>query len=426
MKQVTLDYQQGSLEQAVEDTCSTNEEKRVELYAINGSPTNPSSVKENTDLSTFNLNWKEKELPQYERTKHAHGLHPYLGKFIPQIVEIFLRKYFKAGQTVFDPFSGSGTTLIQANELDINSIGCDISAFNVLLTRAKAKTYSIDEVKHEIIDILKQVQDVSTETLFKNSTSCSEINTENEFLKSWYSPQALSELLTFRELIHNYKNQDILQVILSRSARSARMTTHFDLDFPKKPQTEPYFCHKHKRTCKPTQTAFKFLKRYSLDTIKRLERFSIIRTDSMVKVIHGDSRSVNPGYVDGIITSPPYVGLIDYHEQHRYAYELLGLEDRSSEEIGSASKKSTLAAKKEYQELIAEVFINALHYIPSDGYLIVIAGDRHNLYPKIAEICNVKEEAVIKRHVNRRTGRRSSEFYESIFVWKKNENINAE
>ena len=53
------------------------------------------------------------------------------------------------------------------------------------------------------------------------------------------------------------------------------------------------------------------------------------------------------------------------------------------------------------------------------GYLIVIAGDRHNLYSKIAKICNVKEEAVIKRHVNRRTGRRSGEFYESIFIWKK-------
>ena len=419
MKQTVLDYQQESLEQVRTDTGSTNEEKRVELYSNNELPTNPSSVNANTDLTTFNLNWKENELPQYERTKHVHGLHPYLGKFIPQIVEIFLRKYFKAGQMVFDPFSGSGTTLIQANELGINSVGCDISAFNVLLTRAKSKSYLIDEVKHEIFDILKQVQDVPTETLFKNSASCSERDTENEFLKSWYAPQALSELLTFRELIPNYKNQDILKVILSRSARSARMTTHFDLDFPKKPQTEPYFCYKHRRTCKPTQAAFQFLKRYSRDTIKRLEHFSIIRRDSTAKIIHGDSRSVNPGNIDGIITSPPYVGLIDYHEQHRYAYELLGLEDRSAEEIGSASKKSTLAAKKEYQNLIAEVFINALRYMPSSGYLIVVAGDRHNLYPEIAEMCNVEEEAVIKRHVNRRTGRRSSEFYESIFIWKK-------
>ena len=48
---------------------------------------------------------------EYERTKHVHRLHPYLGKFIPQLVEVFLKNYFKRGDTILDPFSGSGTTL---------------------------------------------------------------------------------------------------------------------------------------------------------------------------------------------------------------------------------------------------------------------------------------------------------------------------
>ena len=51
---------------------------------------------------------------EYERTKHVHRLHPYLGKFIPQLVEVFLRKYFKRGDIILDPFSGSGTTLIKS------------------------------------------------------------------------------------------------------------------------------------------------------------------------------------------------------------------------------------------------------------------------------------------------------------------------
>ena len=33
-----------------------------------------------------------------------------------------------------------------------------------------------------------------------------------------------------------------------------------------------------------------------------------------------------PTAIDAVVTSPPYPGLIDYHEQHRYAYELLGLD----------------------------------------------------------------------------------------------------
>ncbi|CAA9890746.1 hypothetical protein METHB2_280028 [Candidatus Methylobacter favarea] len=62
----------------------TNGEKRVELYVnSNELPTNPSTVNAKTELNTLNLNWREKELPERERTKHVHRLHPYLGKFIP-------------------------------------------------------------------------------------------------------------------------------------------------------------------------------------------------------------------------------------------------------------------------------------------------------------------------------------------------------
>lgn len=414
------------LKTGVEDkTLFANEEKRVDIYANGNTPTLPSSVHARTALSQLNLNWREKELPERERTKHVHRLHSYLGKYIPQLVEIFLRKYFRRGQTVFDPFSGSGTTLVQANELGINSIGCDISAFNVLLTRAKTKAYSVKTVRREVRDILERVHervkgnDIQPELPLTPVLGKMSSKTESEYLRMWFAPQALCELLTFRDLIPNYEDQDILKVILSRAARSARLTTHFDLDFPKKPQIEPYHCYKHRRFCQPTTSAFQFLKRYGLDTITRIEQFRSLRTDAFVKVIHGDSRSVDPGPVDGVITSPPYVGLIDYHEQHRYAYELLGIEDRGGEEIGPANKGASTKAKEAYQDLIAEVFINTLRYLPKGGRMIVVAGDRHNLYPPLAEACNVKREATIHRHVNRRTGMRANEFYESVFIWQK-------
>lgn len=134
----------------------TNSERRVAIYEGSGEPTVSSTITADTPLSEINLNWRERDLPERERTKHVHRLHPYLGKFIPQLVEIFLRKYFKPGQTVLDPFAGSGTTLVQANELGINSIGYDISAFNVLLITAKTKLYDLKRVKQEILDILQK------------------------------------------------------------------------------------------------------------------------------------------------------------------------------------------------------------------------------------------------------------------------------
>ena len=89
------------------------------------------------------LNWALSfdQYKEAETTKHVHRLHPYKGKFIPQLVEYFLdghvdafkkEVYFKPGDIILDPFSGSGTTMVQACELGIHALGIDVSAFNTL------------------------------------------------------------------------------------------------------------------------------------------------------------------------------------------------------------------------------------------------------------------------------------------------------
>lgn len=408
----------------------TNEEKKVNVYSKTKKPTIPSDVDSQTLLDSLNLNWREEDLPEKERTKHVHRLHPYLGKFIPQLVEIFLRKYFKPGQTILDPFCGSGTTLVQANELGINSIGFDISEFNVLLSRVKTAKYDFDLAYKEVLDILEKVKSVTKKDdrqlkFMEFETSLIQINkTHNEYLTKWFAPQALNELLTYRHLIETegYTFKDLLKIILSRSARSCRLTTHFDLDFPKRPQTDPYWCYKHSRICKPITEAYKFLRRYSIDTLQRLEEFTDIRTGAEVNVYHVDSRKANIPSIDGVITSPPYVGLIDYHEQHAYSYHLLGLKDEREFEIGSASNGSSLKAQEEYQKDIAKVFKHITPSLKYGGYLVVIANDKANLYDKIAELAGLEVEGIVKRHVNRRTGRRRNQFYESVFIWRKNKN----
>ena len=66
-------------------------------------------------------------LAERERTKHVHRLHPYLGKFIPQLVEWFLARYFKEDDVILDPFMGSGTTARACKKLNRNYIGFEIN-----------------------------------------------------------------------------------------------------------------------------------------------------------------------------------------------------------------------------------------------------------------------------------------------------------
>ncbi len=352
----------------------------------------------------LDLSWSERALPERERTKHVHRLHPYHGKFIPQLVEALLSEYVPRGR-ILDPFAGSGTTLVQALESRLDATGVELAAFNCLLIRVKTAQYDLFALERELRDVLGRLEPDSERT-------------GNEYLRTWYAPQALAELLHFRSLIPEYEHGDVLRVILSRAARSARRTTHFDLEAPRVPQLEPYWCHKHRRECRPVETARQFLSRYTLDTLARIKEFSRVRarTRSAV-VLHGDARTV--GYdarFDGIVTSPPYPGLIDYHEQHRYAYELLGLDDRRELELGAAARGTSRSALEEYRAGIAASLARAAVAIKPRAPLCIVVNDRRDLYPEILERAGLRLERRHTRHVNRRTGRRAGEYFEDVLV----------
>lgn len=354
----------------------------------------------------LDLSWSEQQLPERERTKHVHRLHPYLGKFIPQVVEVLLDRHLARGQRVLDPFAGSGTTLVQALESGMHATGSDVAAFNCLLMRVKTGRYDPFSLESELRDCLRRFE--AGEGTAGSAT---------QFVQDWYAPQAVEELLRFRSLLAAYEHADVLRVVLSRAARSARRTAHFDLDFPRAPQLDPYWCHKHRRECRPVETAGKFLTRYTLDTLVRLKEFARLRGRGEAAVLHGDARKLPlDGPFDAVITSPPYPGLIDYHEQHRYAYELLGLDDRRDLELGAAERGVGRAAIAGYADGIVDVLANVRGSLCDGAPVLIVVDDRRGLYPAILERAGLELETTYKRHVNRRTGRRNGEFFEHVLV----------
>ena len=343
------------------------------------------------------LSWSERELPERERTKHVHRLHPYLGKFVPQLAEVFLRRYARAGQLVWDPFAGSGTTLVEANALGIRAAGCDLSEFNCLLTRAKTARYDREELLADLALIAGR------------RPAPARGADVGPYLERWFAPAALDELLAFREAIRETAYPDLWRIVLSRAARSARLARHDDLDFPREPVQGEYFCHKHRRVCRPVGEAAKFLRRYVRDTVARVEAFASVRTDAAVTVHSGDARVLDPpGPVDLVLTSPPYPGLIDYHEQHAYAFELLGLERRDADEIGRGVKG--------YCDDVSAVLRRAARALRPGGRIVIVVNDARGLYDGILAAAGLRLEERLLRQVNRRTGRRSGDYYEEVLI----------
>ena len=105
----------------------------------------------------LDLSWSEGELPERERTKHVHRLHPYLGKFMPQLVEVLLAGTSRPAGSVLDPFAGSGTTLVEALESGHDAAGADVSAFNCLLMRVKTAPLNEFVLEQELRDASRRI-----------------------------------------------------------------------------------------------------------------------------------------------------------------------------------------------------------------------------------------------------------------------------
>jgi len=457
------------------------------------------------------LNWSLSfsNLRESDTTKHVHRLHPYKGKFIPQLVEYLLDShlnkfkkevFFKSGNVMLDPFMGSGTTLVQSSELGLHSIGIDVSDFNCLISKVKVGKYNLvlldkkardicfktREFSREVFDDsfdeqlkeklnefnkkyfpnpefkkqvwkgiisneeqygeekLKQFLKKNEEFFEKNGTKDKSnlLNEKemNKFLNKWFSKRVRQESFYYIQLLKEIENEDLrnaLRIVLSRTARSCRATTHSDLATLTEPQIGPYYCRKHKKLCTPINSIVKHLIRYTYDTIKRLNEFSRLKKNVFSDVIHGDSREINifkeikkqnPGFykllvnkkIDGVFTSPPYVGQIDYHEQHAYAYELFDIPRKDDKEIGPLFKGQGQKAKDEYVEGISKVFINISRFIKDNGDFFIVANDKYNLYPLIAEKSGLKIVEQFKRPVLNRTERDRQPYAEIIFHMKKN------
>ena len=446
------------------------------------------------------LNWALSfdQYKEAETTKHVHRLHPYKGKFIPQLVEYFLdghtdsfkkQTYFKKGDIVLDPFSGSGTTMVQSCELGIHALGIDVSIFNTLIGNCKITRYNTADLNKEIYrittalvsfiaktnieqfdgELIQELYRFNNEFFpvpdYKYQLRQKKINEEqygaekeklfapvyrrlvkkhgikvrqersSSFLDKWYSPHIRSEIECVHTEIKKIKDDNtrkILNVILSRTIRSCRATTHADLATLVEPVVETYYCSKHGKVCKPLFSILKWWKTYCRDTVERLLKFERLATNTYQICLTGDSRNIDilkqlkrhhPAFghliaeqkIQGIFTSPPYVGLIDYHEQHAYAYDLFGFDRKDELEIGAMFKGQGREARESYIQGIADVLNHCKTFL-SDGYhIFLVANDRYNMYPQIAErsgMCIVNQ---FRRPVLNRSEKDTAAYSETIF-----------
>lgn len=213
----------------------------------------------------------------------THWVYPYKGKFHPQMIRALLNIIgLKEGDIVFEPFSGSGTTALEAQLLGINFIGIDISPLCVMQGRVKTESIYVLE---EILKIKDEVISKPTNTLF---------STEANYYE-------MIEKLTSDERIRNFYKMVRLLAVSDKSRRNR----NFDTSFIKN---------------------LNLMIASTKDFIEIKEKLKLKLGD--IKIEFGDSRNIKlpDNSVDGIITSPPYSIALDYVQNDAHSLEDLGFD----------------------------------------------------------------------------------------------------
>lgn len=266
-------------------------------------------------------------------TKHLHGLHPYPAKFIPQIPRLAIERYTKEGDIVYDPFCGSGTTLVEASALNRHSIGTDNNSVAVLVSKVKTHLYT----QNDILELNKFIKNFSL--LLAQEDIRRDLVTDDKNFYYWFSSEVIDHLSKIKGLIINFSEiyQDLLLSIFS----SIIVKVSYQDSDTRYTRTD--------KTITPDDVTYSFTNKLK-KVLKEIESslgYCILES----KVYQADSRNVpmiSNDSIDLIVTSPPYLNAYDYHKYHRQRLHWLDADIKKvrTTEIGSHdqfTKKNAIA-----------------------------------------------------------------------------------
>mgnify|MGYP001560364537 CR=1 FL=1 len=307
------------------------------------------------------------EFPDAKTRTLTHSYHPFHGKFIPQIPHTIIEHLTKPGDTVLDPFCGSGTALVEANILNRNVIGVDIAPIAVLVSKVKTTFINPEKLELELERLEKMIANHKAKAVIPDFPD----------KNIWYNKKTLQELGNIWGQILTYKKRDkdlfdFFQVAFSSILKAvANRSEHWNWAFigdnllPKIDKyVDPY--------------------KYFSNTAKRMtagmEEVKEVKTRSSIKILQTDTRELSKHLkkkIDLIITSPPYCFAIDFNRYYRLSYYWFGWEiDKNRDvEIGARSKRGKKDSIDEYFSDMDLCIKELYKVLADDGYCCFTLGD---------------------------------------------------
>jgi len=310
-----------------------------------------------------------------------HSIHPYPCKFIPQIPNTLIQELSSIGDTVMDPFAGSGTTLVEALRLGRNAIGIDANPLSALI--CKVKSTKIQDKDAQVLsgladDFINRGQCIGSKQLEIFADTESDLAIEPDlkidpWIYDWFARHVIHELAQIKGRclsLGSTRTRDLALLAFSSIIVTVSMQ-----------DSDTRYVRRGKNIGKG-DTFRKFGSALHQAVIKQLEFSEELDRNVTSTVISANllDQPEVPKY-DLLVCSPPYPNAFSYHLYHRSRMLWLGMDPVpfKQKEIGShrkySSKGKNAATKETFEKELELVLAWISKYLRDDRHACFVIGD---------------------------------------------------
>ena len=298
----------------------------------------------------------------------THGFHSYAGRLHPSIARGAVASFSAPGETVVDPFCGSGTVLVEAMGLGRRAVGIDASPLGVAIARVRT-TLLGEAGREQLVTAAAAIAEESGERARKRRRPEVPKWARREITR--FHAHVLFELLGLRELVMETPDDPVgraLRLCLSS------ILVKFMKAGPSAPRDG-----EAKRIARGVPSRMLADRAAELARgLAALERRAPAGTPAP-EVTEGDARALPmpAGSAALVVSSPPYAGTYDYAAIHDARFLWLGLSEKKlrraqlgarAEQVGDVAGAAWRAQQAEFMAEIARV-------LRPGGRALLVVGD---------------------------------------------------
>jgi SAM-dependent methyltransferase len=296
------------------------------------------------------------------RESTLQQLSPYVGKMKSGMARVLVKLYSEPGDTVLDPFSGSGVVPLEAALAGRRAWANDLSPYAYVLTRGKLEAPGSEQVA---INRTKEL----IETVERRASSV-DVSSVPEWICEFFHPGTLREVLVALRVLHQQEDYFLTACLLG-------ILHHVRPGFLSYPASHlvPYLRkNKYPPDEFPEMYTYRDLRSRLLAKVKRAYRRHMLPIDweqreYRVWRVNAMTLPVEDGTVDAIISSPPYFGALDYARDNRLRLWFLGCKDWKELDASLTANKGVYLPQM-------RVCLREMYRVLSPGgYCVLVLGD---------------------------------------------------